>query len=194
MSPLMRQGLEKKIYILIKILFSCFLQPGEDKATHSSAQPFHRSHGVRGPPSPRSKGPPSPREPPSPITHRTPHHHAEPSQTYSNHAAVSPREPASFSADSQLSSCGPRGADQTLYLQKIRESSEAVNNGDFRRAVQLYSEAIRLDPSNHILFTNRSAAYCKLRQFHKSLEDAKQAMQLNPKWAKVGSLKLHISH
>lgn len=107
---------------------------------------------------------------------------------YTNHVAVtSPRQPASSSSDSQSSSCGPRGTNQTLYLQKIRESSEAVNGGDFRRAVQLYTEAIQLDPSNHILFTNRSAAYCKLRQFHKSLEDAKRAKQLNSKWAKVGT-------
>ncbi|XP_061166629.1 tetratricopeptide repeat protein 28-like [Saccostrea echinata] len=169
-------------------------QSGEDTATKSSAQPFHRSHGIRGPPSPRSKGPssprskgpPSPREPPSPITHRAPHHHAESPQMYTNHSTVSnPRQPALPSSDTQQSPCGPRGANQTLYLQKIRESSEAVNSGDFRRAIHLYSEAIRLDPSNHILFTNRSAAYCKLRQFQKSLEDAKQAKQLNPKWAKA---------
>ena len=77
-------------------------------------------------------------------------------------------------------------ANQTLYLQKVRESSEAVNSGDFRRAVQLYSEAIKLDPSNHILFTNRSAAYAKLQQYNKSLQDARTAKELEPRWAKVG--------
>lgn len=88
------------------------------------------------------------------------------------------------------------GGNQALYLQKIRESSEAVNSGDFRRAVQLYSEAIALDPSNHILYTNRSAAYAKLQQYKKSVEDARKAKELNPKWPKVGislSLHLHIS-
>lgn len=165
-------------------LTDCFLvilQSGDDtQAQGSSSQPFHRSHAIRGPPSPRSREPPSPRTPPSPISHQANRHPTD----YTNHTAVSTRQPSSSTSDSQ-SSCGPRGANQTLYLQKIRESSEAVNSGDFRRAVQLYTEAIQLDPSNHILFTNRSAAYCKLRQFHKSLEDAKQAKQLNPKWAKV---------
>ncbi|XP_069136443.1 tetratricopeptide repeat protein 28-like isoform X1 [Argopecten irradians] len=77
------------------------------------------------------------------------------------------------------------GSNQALYLQKIRESSEAVNSGDFRRAVQLYSEAISLDPSNHILFTNRSAAYAKLQQYKKSVEDARKAKEINPKWPKA---------
>lgn len=76
-------------------------------------------------------------------------------------------------------------SNHALYLQKVRESSEAVNSGDFRRAVQLYSEAIKLDPSNPILFTNRSAAYAKLQQYQKSLEDARKAKEINPKWAKV---------
>ena len=83
------------------------------------------------------------------------------------------------------SQAGP--SNQALFLQKVRESSEAVNSGDFRRAIQLYTEAISLDPSNHILYTNRAAAYAKLHYYDKSLEDAKRAKELNPKWAKVGS-------
>jgi len=81
-----------------------------------------------------------------------------------------------------------QGGNQAIYLQKIRESSEAVNCNDFRRAVQLYTEAIVLDPSNHILFTNRSAAYSKLQQHSKSLDDARRAKDINPKWPKVGNI------
>lgn len=90
------------------------------------------------------------------------------------------------------SQSGPsvNNSNHALYLQKLRESSEAVNSGDFRRAVQLYSDAIKLDPSNPILFTNRSTAYAKLQQYQKSLEDARKAKEINPKWAKVRTTSL----
>jgi len=74
---------------------------------------------------------------------------------------------------------------QALFVQKVRESYDAVNRGDFTTAVQAYSEAIELDPKNHILYTNRAAAYAKLQQHHKSLHDARKSRELNPKWAKV---------
>ncbi|XP_060572004.1 tetratricopeptide repeat protein 28-like, partial [Ruditapes philippinarum] len=74
---------------------------------------------------------------------------------------------------------------QALFLQKVRESSEAVNRGDYRGAIQAYTEAISLDPSNHILYTNRAAAFAKTQQFQKSLLDARKSRELNPKWAKA---------
>ncbi|XP_071094218.1 tetratricopeptide repeat protein 28-like [Haliotis cracherodii] len=74
---------------------------------------------------------------------------------------------------------------QALFLQKIRESNEAVNNGDYHRAIQLYSEAIQLDSNNHILYTNRSAAFLKVNQYQRSLEDAQKARSLNSKWSKA---------
>ncbi|KAJ8312119.1 hypothetical protein KUTeg_009492 [Tegillarca granosa] len=80
---------------------------------------------------------------------------------------------------------GQSTGNNALFLQKVRESSEAVNNGDFSRAVQLYTEAINLDPSNHILFTNRSAAFAKLQEFNKN--------KLGPTFAQLEKLKLNQS-
>ncbi|OWF55333.1 Tetratricopeptide repeat protein 28 [Mizuhopecten yessoensis] len=98
-----------------------------------------------------------------------------------DHHGPPPADPGQGHSQGQVLS----GGNQALYLQKIRESSEAVNSGDFRRAVQLYSEAITLDPSNHILYTNRSAAYAKLQQYKKSVDDARKAKEINPKWPKA---------
>ena len=72
-----------------------------------------------------------------------------------------------------------------MFLNKVRQASEAVASGDFRRAVQAYGQAVALDPSNHILYTNRSAALFKLGRFQDSAQDARAARDLNPKWAKV---------
>ena len=38
---------------------------------------------------------------------------------------------------------------------------------------------------NHILYSNRSAAYIKLEQFEKALADALKAKELDPSWPKV---------
>lgn len=74
------------------------------------------------------------------------------------------------------------------FLQIVQRSSEAVQKGDFHRAVQLYSEGLALDPANHILFSNRSAAYVKLGLYKKALQDARRAIELNSSWAKVSLL------
>lgn len=41
---------------------------------------------------------------------------------------------------------------------------------------------------NHILYSNRSAAYVKLEQYDKALADAVKAKELDPTWPKVGFL------
>lgn len=36
----------------------------------------------------------------------------------------------------------------------------------------LFTQAIALDPSNHVLYSNRSACYASLKEFDTALEDA----------------------
>ena len=74
---------------------------------------------------------------------------------------------------------------KAAFLEKVRQSNTACQSGDFERAVALYSEAIQLDPANHILYSNRSAAHIKMGQFTKALQDAIKAKELNPEWPKV---------
>lgn len=80
---------------------------------------------------------------------------------------------------------GPSGSSKALFLEKVHQSTAACQSGDFDTAVALYTEAIALDPQNHILYSNRSAAHIKLQQYQKALQDAIKARDLNPKWPKV---------
>ena len=47
-----------------------------------------------------------------------------------------------------------------------------------------FTEAIALDPNNHVLYSNRSGAYASLKDFDKALEDANKTTEIKPDWAK----------
>ncbi|QIW98461.1 hypothetical protein AMS68_003979 [Peltaster fructicola] len=55
---------------------------------------------------------------------------------------------------------------------------------DFEGAAQKFGDAIALEPSNHVLYSNRSGAYASLKQFDKALEDATKTTEIKPDWAK----------
>ena len=48
----------------------------------------------------------------------------------------------------------------------------------------MFTAAIEAEPSNHVLYSNRSGAYASLKQFDKALEDATKTTELKPDWAK----------
>lgn len=72
-------------------------------------------------------------------------------------------------------------------MEKVQQSNEACQRGDFQAAVHLYSDALQVDSQNCILYSNRSAAFLKLGQHQAALEDAEKACELNPKWPKVSA-------
>ncbi|KAK5724171.1 Hsp90 cochaperone [Elasticomyces elasticus] len=55
---------------------------------------------------------------------------------------------------------------------------------DFEGAAEKFSEAIEADPTNHVLYSNRSGAYASLKNFDKALEDAIKTTEIKPDWAK----------
>ncbi|GLD66788.1 tetratricopeptide repeat protein 28 isoform X1, partial [Lates japonicus] len=77
------------------------------------------------------------------------------------------------------------GLSKAEFMEKVQQSNEACQRGDFQVAVHLYSDALQADPQNCILYSNRSAALLKLGQHQAALDDAEKACELNPKWPKV---------
>ncbi|WPH00879.1 Hypothetical protein R9X50_00371000 [Acrodontium crateriforme] len=65
---------------------------------------------------------------------------------------------------------------------------------DFVGAAEKFSQAIELDPTNHVLYSNRSGAYASLKQFDKALEDANKTTEIKPDWAKGWGRKGTAQH
>ncbi|GAQ89461.1 hypothetical protein KFL_005260010, partial [Klebsormidium nitens] len=54
----------------------------------------------------------------------------------------------------------------------------------YLKAAATYSKAIKEDPDNATLFSNRSASFLQLNKVTKALEDAEKTIQLRPTWEK----------
>ena len=50
--------------------------------------------------------------------------------------------------------------------------NKAFQAGEFQKAIDNFGEAIALDSSNHVLFSNRSAAFASLKNYQAAHADA----------------------
>ncbi|KAI9218530.1 hypothetical protein BC828DRAFT_399541 [Blastocladiella britannica] len=71
--------------------------------------------------------------------------------------------------------------------------NKAFSAQNFDEAIKHFTSAIALDASNHVLYSNRSAAYASLREFDKARADAEKTVTISPKWAK-GYSRLGAAH
>lgn len=65
------------------------------------------------------------------------------------------------------------------------KAKEAFFDDDFTLAVDFYSQAIEIDPTNANLFADRAQSHIKLNAFTEAVSDANKAIQLNPNLSKA---------
>lgn len=74
---------------------------------------------------------------------------------------------------------------QSLSVEELKtKGNECVQDGKYIEAVLHYTQAIKMDPNNYVLYSNRSFAFLKLDQHYLSLNDANATVRLQPQWAK----------
>ncbi|KAK3042199.1 hypothetical protein RJ639_001319, partial [Escallonia herrerae] len=64
------------------------------------------------------------------------------------------------------------------------QGNELFKAGNYLKAAALYTQAIKQDPSNPTLYSNRAAAFLQLVKLQKALTDADTTITLNPNWEK----------
>lgn len=67
------------------------------------------------------------------------------------------------------------------------EGNKAMAQRNFNEAIEKYTQAIELDPSNVVYLSNRAAAYSSLGQHDKAISDAEKAIEIDNSFAKAYS-------
>ncbi|XP_042391614.1 RNA polymerase II-associated protein 3-like [Zingiber officinale] len=64
------------------------------------------------------------------------------------------------------------------------QGNDFFKSGNYLKAAALYTQAIKLEPDNPTLYSNRAAAFLHLVKLSKALADAEMTITLNPQWEK----------
>lgn len=69
--------------------------------------------------------------------------------------------------------------------QQLKQAGNAAfSAGNNEEAVKCFTRAIEIDRSDHVFFSNRSAAYACLGKYEDARSDAEECVRLAPTWAK----------
>jgi tetratricopeptide (TPR) repeat protein len=74
-------------------------------------------------------------------------------------------------------------ANQTVYLDAIREGNSAYSAGSFDKAIANFDKAIRLHPDDASAFNSRGNAYAHKGNLYRAIADYNEAIRLKPNYA-----------
>ncbi|CAN6287246.1 unnamed protein product [Urochloa humidicola] len=75
-------------------------------------------------------------------------------------------------------------SDKDRKAQLKLQGGKAVEGKDYVSALKFYSEAIKLDPEDAVLYSNRSFCHVKLGEALEASRDANICIRLRPEWTK----------
>ena len=71
------------------------------------------------------------------------------------------------------------------------EGNNFFRQGQYPKAIDCYTEAIKRAPRNPALYSNRAAAYSKLGEMPSAVKDCEKAIQIDPKFVKAYTRKAY---
>ncbi|KAK8166377.1 hypothetical protein IWX90DRAFT_502883 [Phyllosticta citrichinensis] len=74
------------------------------------------------------------------------------------------------------------------------EGNKLFAEKKFPEAIDKFTQAIQLDPQNHVLYSNRSGCFASMKDFEHAYQDAEKTTELKPDWAKGWSRKGSALH
>lgn len=78
-----------------------------------------------------------------------------------------------------------QGSKKQVSVEEFKQQGNAAfKQGNNKEAIDRYSDGLLLDPGNHVLYSNRSAAYLKMGVPQRALSDADEVVRLKPDWGK----------
>ncbi|XP_059448560.1 uncharacterized protein LOC132179798 [Corylus avellana] len=93
-------------------------------------------------------------------------------------------EAAEAKSGARISSEGGDGTGTGEEISLKDKGNDFFKSGNYLKAAALYTQAIKLDPSNPALYSNRAAAFLQLVKLNKALADAETTISLKPQWEK----------
>jgi len=84
--------------------------------------------------------------------------------------------------------------DPEKALEHKAKGNALFKEGKWPEAIKEYTEALRRDPKNHTVYSNRATCYAKLLAFDNSLKDCEQCLKIEPKFVKAWIRKGRIEH
>ncbi|KAI0280197.1 hypothetical protein BGY98DRAFT_914973 [Russula aff. rugulosa BPL654] len=80
--------------------------------------------------------------------------------------------------------CVPSAEDKATADKYKREGNALLISKQYDKAIHAYTEAIKLNPSNPVYYSNRAVAHSGKREHLMATVDAEKAIELDPKYTK----------